>query len=75
MDIIVPKLYEDMQSAIFRRWEKNVGDTVDSQDILFIIETEKSVFEIEAEDDGILRETSVSEGDVVKTLQVIGQVE
>ena len=75
MDIIVPKLYEDMQGGILVEWHKEVGDEIESGDEIFSIETEKSVFEIEVEDDGKLTAILVEGGSEVKTLDVVGRLE
>ena len=75
MDIIVPKLYEDMQGGILVEWHKEVGDEIESGDEIFSIETEKSVFEIEVEDDGKLTAILVEGGSKVKTLDVVGRLE
>ena len=75
MDIIVPKLYEDMQGGILVEWHKEVGDEIESGDEIFSLETEKSVFEIEVEDDGKLTAILVDGGSKVNTLDVVGRLE
>ena len=73
-DIIIPKLYEDMQGAVIVRWLKNIGENIEYGDEIFSIETEKSVFDIEAEEDGVLVEIIAEAGTEVKTLEVIGRM-
>ena len=73
-DIIIPKLYEDMQGAVIVGWQKNIGEKIEYGDEIFSIETEKSVFEIEAEEDGVLVEIIAESGTEVKTLEVIGRM-
>jgi|TARA_B100000929_G_scaffold12651_1_gene10527 pyruvate/2-oxoglutarate dehydrogenase complex dihydrolipoamide acyltransferase (E2) component len=75
VDIIVPKLYEDMQGGVLVEWFKEVGDEIESGDEIFSIETEKTVFEIEAEDDGKITAILVGGGNKVKTLDVVGTLE
>jgi|TARA_B100000315_G_scaffold221572_1_gene225016 pyruvate dehydrogenase E2 component (dihydrolipoamide acetyltransferase) len=74
-EIIIPKLYEDMDKAILIEWYGAEGDEVESGQDLFSIETEKSVFDIEAEDDGVLRRILVEGRSNVYAQQVVGYLE
>ncbi len=75
IEIIVPKLYEDLEAGILLKWLKQVGECVDVGDSLYSLETDKAAFDIEAEEEGILK-TIVREGNsAVKVLEVVGYLE
>ncbi len=69
--VIMPRLGQSVESCIFTEWLKKKGEKVSKGDLLFSYETDKAAFEQEAEVDGVLLETFVSEGDEVPVLQVI----
>ncbi len=74
-DIIIPKLYEDMEKAVFVEWLKNVGDTVEAEDVIFTLETDKSVFDVESEFSGVIKEATVESEAEVIPMQVVGKIE
>ncbi len=55
IEIVMPKLGLAMEEGILDEWIKQDGDEVQPGDILFIIESDKALQEIEAFDSGILR--------------------
>ena len=55
VDIVVPRLGWTMESGVFLQWLKQEGETVRAGDMLFELEGEKAIQEVEATDDGILR--------------------
>ena len=73
IEIVVPILYEDMDSAILR-WIKKVGDKIESGDPLFCLETDKANFDVEAEQGGVLMEIRANNNDEVMVLDVIGYI-
>ena len=73
IEIVVPILYEDMDSAILR-WQKQVDDVIESGDPLFCLETDKANFDVEAEQTGTLVEIKAKNNDKVKVLDVIGYI-
>jgi len=75
IEIIIPKLYEDMENALLVEWVKKEGEYIEVGDIIFALETEKAVFEIEAEEEGILKEILAKENSEVKVLGVVGFLE
>ena len=75
IEIIIPKLYEDMENALLVEWVKKEGEYVEVEDIIFALETEKAVFEIEAEAEGTLKEILAEELKEVKVLEVVGYLE
>ena len=47
-NIQMPKLSEQMESGVLASWNKEVGDVVEKGEVLFEIETEKVVSEVES---------------------------
>lgn len=60
--IEMPRLSDTMTEGAVVKWRKAVGDSVSVGDVLAEIETDKAVMELEAFDDGMLREIYVKEG-------------
>jgi pyruvate dehydrogenase E2 component (dihydrolipoamide acetyltransferase) len=48
------------------KWRKNKGDSIEVGDILAEVETDKATMEMESFDEGVLKETYIEEGGVVK---------
>ncbi len=74
--VIMPRQGQSVESCILGQWYKSVGDKVSEGDILFSYETDKSSFEEEAKEDGILLATFFEEGDeipVLTNVAVIGE--
>ncbi|HEX5399418.1 MAG TPA: dihydrolipoamide acetyltransferase family protein [Verrucomicrobiae bacterium] len=62
----MPKLSDTMTEGTVVKWRKAVGDTVSVGDVLAEIETDKAVMELEAFDDGTLKEICIPEGGKAK---------
>ena len=60
--ITMPKLGQSEEVGTLVRWRKKVGDTVAKGDILFEIETDKAVLEVESFFEGTLLKIVVQEG-------------
>ena len=54
VEIVMPKLGLTMTEGIITEWKKREGDPVTKGDILFILETEKVSYEVEAPANGVL---------------------
>ena len=63
--IIMPKLGFNMDKGTLLKWRKKEGEFVEEQEVLFEIETDKTVMEVEAQISGILRKILVTEGEEV----------
>ena len=63
--IIMPKLGFNMDKGTLLKWRKKEGDLVEEQEVLFEIETDKTIMEVEAQTSGILRKILVAEGEEV----------
>jgi pyruvate dehydrogenase E2 component (dihydrolipoamide acetyltransferase) len=61
----MPKLGLTMEEGKIVEWRKKEGEKVEKGEILFVIETEKVTFEVEAEASGILGKIVAMEGDVL----------
>ena len=75
ISITMPALRPEMKSGILCAWLKNPGDPVKKGEPLFEIETEKVVNQVEAEQDGVLCETCIEEGDEAEVGKQIGTME
>lgn len=73
-EIQIPRLGWSMEQGTFVGWLKQNGDTIKPGDVLFTLEGEKAIQEIEAIDSGTLHiePNNPSEGDVVAVGAVIG---
>jgi pyruvate dehydrogenase E2 component (dihydrolipoamide acetyltransferase) len=76
IEIIIPRLGWSMEEGNFVNWLKKDGEGVKSGELLFSLENEKAVQEVEAIDSGILRipEDGPKPGQSVKVGQVIGHL-
>lgn len=74
IQITIPRLGWSMEEGTFAGWQKRDGDLVHRGDILFELEGEKALQEIEAVDEGILRipPDGPATGTVLKVGAVIG---
>ena len=61
--ILMPKPGQMTEECTIVAWHKTEGDPVARGDVLFEIETDKSVMEVEAFDDGVLLRRVVGEGE------------
>jgi len=55
IEIVMPKLGWTMEEGLLDEWVKQDGDEVQAGDIIFVVESDKALQEIEAFDSGILR--------------------
>jgi pyruvate dehydrogenase E2 component (dihydrolipoamide acetyltransferase) len=64
--IEMPKLSDTMTEGTVVKWHKAIGDTVEIGDVLADIETDKAVMELEAFEEGTLKEIYIEEGGKVQ---------
>ncbi|MCX7868345.1 MAG: E3 binding domain-containing protein, partial [Terrimicrobiaceae bacterium] len=64
--ITMPKLSDTMVEGTIARWLKKPGDAIEIGDILAEVETDKATMEMEAFDEGILKEIYVGDGGTAK---------
>jgi pyruvate dehydrogenase E2 component (dihydrolipoamide acetyltransferase) len=70
--IAMPKLGQSEEVGTLVRWRKKVGEAVARGDILFEIETDKAVLEVESFFEGTLLKTVVQEGTTVPINTTVG---
>ncbi len=73
--IVMPKLGESIIEATITKWLKSPGDTIDEDDAIVEIATDKVDSEIPSPVEGTLREVFFQEGDVVEVGKVIAVIE
>ena len=72
--ILVPKMGESISEATVIRWLKNVGDTVEKDEPIVEIATDKVDNEIPSTESGVLSKQLFQDGDVVKVGEPIAMV-
>jgi len=73
-DIIVPAMGESITEGTISKWLVQVGDTVQQGDLLLELETDKVNLEMSAEQDGVITEILMNEGDTVKIGETVGRI-
>lgn len=58
----MPKLSDTMTEGVVAEWHKNIGDKVESGDVLAEIETDKATMEFESFQDGVLLHIGIEKG-------------
>ena len=66
MEITVPQLGESVTEATVAKWFKSIGDTVDRDEPLVELETDKVTLEVNAAEAGTLAEIAAAEGSEVE---------
>ncbi|XTZ37204.1 2-oxoglutarate dehydrogenase complex dihydrolipoyllysine-residue succinyltransferase [Salmonella enterica] len=74
VDILVPDLPESVADATVATWHKKPGDSVQRDEVLVEIETDKVVLEVPASADGILDAVLEDEGTTVTSRQILGRL-
>ena len=75
IDIKAPQLPESVEEGSVASWHKRVGEFVSRDELIVDIETDKTVLEVVAADDGVLVEITKKEGDIVLSQELIGRIE
>ncbi|WCL50616.1 2-oxoglutarate dehydrogenase complex dihydrolipoyllysine-residue succinyltransferase [Leptospira sp. GIMC2001] len=74
-DIKVPEMGESITEATIINWTKNEGDSVEIDEVLAELETDKVTMEVRAPSAGVLSKIAKVAGDVVKVAEIIGKIE
>ncbi|MBC2737835.1 MAG: 2-oxoglutarate dehydrogenase complex dihydrolipoyllysine-residue succinyltransferase [Desulfobacteraceae bacterium] len=74
IEIKVPSVGESVTEALLAEWFKQDGDSVEKNEPLFVIETDKVTLEVEAEAAGQLK-ILVGEGETVAIGIVVGEID
>jgi 2-oxoglutarate dehydrogenase E2 component (dihydrolipoamide succinyltransferase) len=73
-DIVIPQVGEAASELQIVRWRKQVGEHITEGEILFELDIEKSVLEVESLYTGTVTEILAEQGSSVEPLQVVGRV-
>lgn len=74
VDITVPTLGESVSEATVGRWLKSPGDSVEKDDVLVELETDKVAVEVSATEAGTLSEIVADEGATVEIGALLGKI-
>ena len=69
--IRMPKMSDTMTEGVIASWQKQVGDTVKSGDVLAEVETDKATMDMESYHDGVLLHIGPKKGDSVAINAII----
>ena len=72
--ILVPVLGESITEATISKWLKNKGDSINVDEALVELETDKVNLEVPSPVDGILTTINFKEGDTVEVGAVLGEI-
>src|SRR5207237_7520859 len=73
-DVVMPQMGESIAEGTIVRWIKKVGDTVDRDEPLFEISTDKVDAEIPSPAAGVISEIRVKEGETVPVNSVVAVI-
>jgi pyruvate dehydrogenase E2 component (dihydrolipoamide acetyltransferase) len=72
-DLLMPKLGLTMTEGLLAEWRVGPGDTVKTDDVIFVVETDKVANEITAQADGKIREIVAQAGETVPVGAVVAR--
>ena len=72
--ILVPELGESITEATISKWLKKKGDSINADDAVVELETDKVNLEVPSPVDGILSEINYKDGDIVKVGTVLATI-
>ena len=73
-EVIMPKLGQTMEQGAIVEWVKRENEQVKRGDLLFTVESDKAVLEVEATARGFLRKILVPEGQTVPVLTAVALI-
>lgn len=74
VQVIMPQGGQDIEKGTIVRWHRKVGEPVRKGDVVCEVETEKTVIEVTAPQDGVVLRTFFAEGEEAKVFSVIAVV-
>jgi len=74
IDLVMPKMGESIMEATILKWNKAVGDSIEMDETVLEIATDKVDTEVPSPVDGVLAEIKYQEGDVVAVGEVIAVI-
>jgi pyruvate dehydrogenase E2 component (dihydrolipoamide acetyltransferase) len=75
IEVIMPRLGQEMTKGTIIEWYKKEGDRVDKDEPLFLVDTEKATIDVESEVAGVLKKILVKENEEVPVGQVVAIIE
>jgi pyruvate dehydrogenase E2 component (dihydrolipoamide acetyltransferase) len=75
VQIVVPQIGEAVAALTLTNWLKKTGDPVKKGDVLFEIDSDKAIVEVEAFVDGVLAQILAPDGSSVLPQQIVGLVQ
>ena len=75
VDVKVPVLAESIPDATLLDWKKGPGETVDRDEILLELETDKVVLEVPAPQAGVISEVLKNTGDIALSEEVLARID
>lgn len=75
IDVVMPQMGESITTGTITKWNKNVGDTIEIDEILLEISTDKVESEIPSPVEGRIAELQYPEGETIDVGKVIAVIE
>jgi 2-oxoglutarate dehydrogenase E2 component (dihydrolipoamide succinyltransferase) len=75
IEIRIPELGETIREGVITRWMKQPGERVAADEAVLEVGTDKADFEAAAPAAGVLASVRVREGEVVRSGDVVGEIE
>ncbi|HNM06692.1 MAG TPA: dihydrolipoamide succinyltransferase, partial [Leptospiraceae bacterium] len=75
VEIKVPEMGESITEATLINWTKKTGDSVEADEILAELETDKVTMELRSPAAGVITEIRKKAGDTVKVREIIGAIQ
>ena len=72
VELLVPTLGESVVEATIAKWMKSPGESINSDEPLVELETEKVTLEVPSPISGVLKEISAKEGESVEVGALLG---
>ena len=74
VDLVMPKMGESIMEATILKWEKSVGDSIEVDEDVLLIATDKVDTEVPSPVAGVLKEILFEEGETVGVGEVIARI-
>ena len=75
IQIKAPTFPESVADGTIANWLKKEGESVNQDEVIAEIETDKVVLEVLAQSDGVITKILKSEGEIVASSEIIGEFE
>ena len=75
IEIRVPELPESVADAVIANWYKRVGESIDEDEVLVDLETDKVILEVPTIKQGVVKEILYSVGDTVTAGQLLAVID